>query len=591
MASRNNRGRGRGLGGDRGRSGLRGAGVVRRSTRAVGTGGRGRGSRNTPEAIQTTANTEQSEFLFGADASQTTAGDHEDRTAGSSPALSRPVYTSELPELSRPRFLEWQAGNAGALELGVVLLTTMIDVFAGRGPPPRSGSGEGNGRVQHFDHEERVLQKTRAFIVVHKSEDVFTALPIYTYQGRGMEGKSERIQAFHLHVNDGRRLGGDLCATLDAERNDSQELYAIMHGTERENSLLKESAWCKFNYPQTMSLENKKVKILGKLTKFSARKIFMRHYQHVFDVVTFPQPTVVEELEDAENAEHPADNDGSADDIAAGESTAPFTGQVLQDASIHGEAAHSTTENPAIVSAATQSSDPNIIEASGYLLTSLANAVEATRSLAASFKIGPSTQATPQTSPTLGIANLRLKSSPGKRSAEDDDNRRSLERVSKRQNRLSGLVELSSTGRLRSVPQSRRNSGKDEGKNHHETDTTGIEGVPAKDEMSTNAETDTTQPPETQTSPTAPSDNIARSIADQNHTHSHNPTEDTKASTSQSVENTRPEKLDDSGISPDEIQDVIDIHANAEEPQEIERHRAIQILKSSNHAILSILRA
>ena len=77
------------------------------------------------------------------------------------------VYTGHLPVVARDSSLRFKAGNSAALDLGVVLLTSMFDLLAPNAPPPTEDK---TTKVADMKRGEKCLQKNRTFIVIHEAQ-------------------------------------------------------------------------------------------------------------------------------------------------------------------------------------------------------------------------------------------------------------------------------------------------------------------------------------------------------------------------------------------------------------------------------------
>lgn len=262
-----------------------------------------------------------------------------------------------------------------------------------------------------------------------------------------MVGKSAAVRAVHLRIHDCRKYDhATRQQVLDGENDADRHLYAIMHGTEQEAKLLSTNAWCKFDHPLSMSLSYKRVKILGKLTDKSAKKLFVHHYQHAFRLLT-PPPSVSTEVT-------PCDAVTSTDQ-------ATQTDETTQEAATSPKDESSTIQDLTDLQGTTRRSPRRVLPMS-------------TRPTAR--KTGAVSQEAPRT-PKMSLAEM-ARTSPGKRSADGDDDDQSSGRSSKRQLRSSGsenLMQLSDDNIYpRSVPQSRSGSRSDTAWNHERGESTGI---------------------------------------------------------------------------------------------------------------------
>lgn len=323
-------------------------------------------------------------------------------------------------------------------------------------PEPGRPFPTGDPSIKTFttDGNESCLQKLRRFIVIDRSDDIFIALPVYTYGGRGLEGKPEFYRSIHLHIRDLRRESNltddEILASEDAG---SGTLTAKIWASTADIELFHQQAYCRFNYPVTFNLLNKWVQVLGRLTEFSAKKLFVRHYQDAARRLAPPQ------VPGANNVNED-DYDGNDNDDAHAtgrDSNEP----ILRRTSTRRQAPGRGTGPGAPSRPPQGSAEP------GQALSGSPTGSVGQRSVSAKRT---------QTSPGLRLTGLNL-TSPGKRRAEGEANDRSSSRSSKRQNRSSGsnnLMELDDIGKPRRQPQSKSGSAADPSTNHGLSDTVSI---------------------------------------------------------------------------------------------------------------------
>jgi hypothetical protein len=195
-------------------------------------------------------------------------------------------YIGAFPTTRADRSLEYKPTNRSGIGLGTIVLTSMFENYQpeiGVATPTDNPSTIRTFEAGVYDYfAEDCIRKFRPFIVVDKTEaeDIFVALPVFTYGYNGLNGKPDFFYDIHLRVHDLRSLTQQEQDQIQAaESNGSSNLYAIMYGSTEENGLINPEAHCRFDYPVTFNLITKKVKVLGKLTEFSAKKLFVRHYQ------------------------------------------------------------------------------------------------------------------------------------------------------------------------------------------------------------------------------------------------------------------------------------------------------------------------
>jgi hypothetical protein len=195
-------------------------------------------------------------------------------------------YIGAFPTTRADRSLEYKPTNRSGIVLGSIVLTSMFENYQpeiGVATPTYNPSTIRTFEAGVYDYfAEDCIRKFRPFIVVDKTEaeDIFVALPVFTYGYNGLNGKPDFFYDIHLRVHDLRSLTQQEQDQIQAaESNGSSNLYAIMYGSTEENGLNNPEAHCRFDYPVTFNLITKKVKVLGKLTEFSAKKLFVRHYQ------------------------------------------------------------------------------------------------------------------------------------------------------------------------------------------------------------------------------------------------------------------------------------------------------------------------
>ena len=334
------------------------------------------------------------------------------------------TYVGDFPTTRADRSLEVKQRNKSGIGLGTIVLTSMFDNYEPEiGVPTPADDPSTIVTFEAGDRfSEACIRRFRPFIVVDKTEaeDIFVALPVFTYGTRGLNSKPDFYYDIHLHVNDLRR-----CATQQeqdriqaAENNGSSNLYAIMYGSVEENGLIRPEAHCRFDYPITFNLLTKKMTVLGKLTEFSAKKLFVRHYQSAARRLAPPQ------VPGAGNG-----GGGGGGGVDSGNND--------------------------------DSQDPGRDSANPRGPRTPPRGDEPTRSPRTRSTSDGATQS--QSSPGLRLSGLAL-TSPRRRWPEDEADDRSSSRSSKRQRRSSSpndLMELDDAGRPRTQTQSRSGSMQD----------------------------------------------------------------------------------------------------------------------------------